>query len=346
MVRDRDCGDFKDIPWEAWEILQGFNLFSEKQITPKPHAEKIICSPDISLTKNELAFLKRGPRFMMRQEVNEKDFRAELEKMTVKEKLNELNSTPNCDESVLTTDSSSSLTEEAESEESKAVMVYLKSERVLDLGKLKATDYKFNKHVYLPKSESTEREAVHEARRRLAMLDIFRQVTSKKDAYGMKDNKVRSNEDNNNDILSNLTRSEYAGMKSLQKRVLNGEIILTETDKSKKFCVIKSEQYLASGQKHTKKDLKISYDQVKTIQKIVNDHSSCLQKIFGIGASWGHEDRLSNSMTDRGEVVAPLYLLVKDHKGWSPEDGTPPPPHDQSAVATEDLVAISVSCCH
>ena len=157
------------------------------------------------------------------------------------------------------------------------------------------------------------------------MLDIFRQVSSKKDAYGMKNNKVRSNENNNNGILSNLTRSEYAGMKSLQKRVLNGEIIVTETDKSKKFCVIKSEQYLASGQKHTKKDLKISYDQVKTIQKIVNDHSSCLQKIFGIGASWGHEDRLSNSMTDRGEVVAPLYLLVKDHKGWSPEDGTPPP---------------------
>ena len=30
-------------------------------------------------------------------------------------------------------------------------------------------------------------------------------------------------------------------------------------------------------------------------------------------------------MTDRGEVVAPLYLLVKDHKGWRPEDGTPPP---------------------
>ena len=30
-------------------------------------------------------------------------------------------------------------------------------------------------------------------------------------------------------------------------------------------------------------------------------------------------------MTDRGEVVAPLYLLVKDHKGWSSEQGTPPP---------------------
>ena len=30
-------------------------------------------------------------------------------------------------------------------------------------------------------------------------------------------------------------------------------------------------------------------------------------------------------MTGRGEVVAPLYLLIKDHKGWSFEGGTPPP---------------------
>ena len=30
-------------------------------------------------------------------------------------------------------------------------------------------------------------------------------------------------------------------------------------------------------------------------------------------------------MTDRGEVVSPLYLLIKDHKNWSYETGTPPP---------------------
>ena len=24
-------------------------------------------------------------------------------------------------------------------------------------------------------------------------------------------------------------------------------------------------------------------------------------------------------------IVAPMYLLVKDHKGWSEDDGTPPP---------------------
>ena len=30
-------------------------------------------------------------------------------------------------------------------------------------------------------------------------------------------------------------------------------------------------------------------------------------------------------MTDRGEAVAPLYLLIKDHKGWVQESGQAPP---------------------
>ena len=175
MQKDRDRGDFKDIPWEAWELLQGVNLFNGSQLSPEPKADPMICSPDISLSKDELAFLKRGPRFMMRQEMNEKEFRAELEKMTVKAKLNDLNNIPTNDESSSSLDSSVSLTEEAERECAKAAMVYLKSEKALDLSKLKATDYKFNKHIYLPKHDSTEKEARHEARR-LAMLEVFRQV--------------------------------------------------------------------------------------------------------------------------------------------------------------------------
>ena len=113
-------------------------------------------------------------------------------------------------------------------------------------------------------------------------------------------------------------------MKSLQKRVLNNEITITETDKLGRFCVLKNEQYFEAGSKHVDKDLKISCEQVRTVQKFVNDHSAWLKKIFNLGVNWGHEDRLGNSMTDRGEVVVPLYLLIKDHKGWTFEEGTPP----------------------
>ena len=44
-----------------------------------------------------------------------------------------------------------------------------------------------------------------------------------------------------------------------------------------------------------------------------------------MGNKWDHEERIAHSMTDKGEVFAPLYILIKDHKGWSFNDGTPPP---------------------
>ena len=84
-------------------------------------------------------------------------------------------------------------------------------------------------------------------------------------------------------------------------------------------------QYVQAGAKHVCKDKMISYDQLHSVQKLVNDHSKWLKRIFNIGCEWGHDERIAASMPDKGEVVSPLYLLIKDHKGWSPEDGTPPP---------------------
>ena len=126
-------------------------------------------------------------------------------------------------------------------------------------------------------------------------------------------------------IESNLTRSEQASLKILQKGVESGELIITETDKSGKFCVLRRDQYLQSGAKHTSGDLEVEWEQVQSIQKAVNDHCKWIRRIFGFGVNWNHEDRFSSNMSDRWEIVAPLYLLVKDHKGWRVGSSTPPP---------------------
>ena len=65
---------------------------------------------------------------------------------------------------------------------------------------------------------------------------------------------------------------------------------------------------------------------VVSLQKVVNDHCMWLSQIFNVGSNWDHNDRIRQSMNDKGEVVAPLYLLIKDHKGWSEEGNCPPPP--------------------
>ena len=124
-------------------------------------------------------------------------------------------------------------------------------------------------------------------------------------------------------MKSNLSAAEQRGMKSLQERVKKGELVVTETDKSRRFCVLKRSQYIEAGAKHVNKDKKISHDQLHVVQKLVNDHSKWLRKIFNIGSEWCQEDRVAASMVDKGEVVSPLYLLIKDHKGWSNNDGSP-----------------------
>ena len=46
---------------------------------------------------------------------------------------------------------------------------------------------------------------------------------------------------------------------------------------------------------------------------------------FNIGESHKHIDRIRSLKLTLSLSVAPMYLLFKDHKGWSLETGTPPP---------------------
>ena len=66
---------------------------------------------------------------------------------------------------------------------------------------------------------------------------------SKKSKNKNDEGNVKSENDNN----SNLTESEINGMRSLKARVKSGEIVITETDKSKRFSILTKEQYRKSG---------------------------------------------------------------------------------------------------
>ena len=69
-------------------------------------------------------------------------------------------------------------------------------------------------------------------------------------------------------IESNLNREELNGLKSLKQRIDSGQIIIADTDKSKRFCALTPEQYVAAGEVHTKKDIEISAEKVKRIQNV------------------------------------------------------------------------------
>ena len=137
----------------------------------------MICDKSIKLTKSELAFLRKGPRFMMRQPANESDFCTEIGKMIVKEKYEKTDWTE------LNTSSSSgddhapdvALTEAEKQIVAESGMTYDKEYKVVDMGRFKATNYKFNRYVHLPEAGSVENEAKHEIRK-AEMMKIFKKT--------------------------------------------------------------------------------------------------------------------------------------------------------------------------
>ena len=216
----------KDIPKDVLEIVSGVNIFTE-DLVAEPSADPMICDPNIRLSKNELAFLRRGPRFMVRQELNINDYKTECERMIAIEKYDKIETEVDQDtDPDSPTDEDVTLTKAEKVIMAKSSLVYDKSNKSLDMGRLKATEYKFNKYVHLPKAENVTRESLHEVRRN-RMSEIFMKAVGT----------IEGDDDSKKKVESNLSKQEQEGLKSLQSRVNKKELVVTETDKSRRFCV-------------------------------------------------------------------------------------------------------------
>ena len=117
-------------------------------------------------------------------------------------------------------------------------------------------------------------------------------------------------------IESNLTKCERAGLKSLKKRVKAGELVVAQSDKSSRLCVMSRAQYIESGNTHTEKDEKIDWPQVKTLQNQVNSTVWWLAKILNISVEKDNS-RMMKNLQNHSTEVAEMYLLFKDHKSWT-----------------------------
>ena len=84
--------ELKSAPPETSEILSSVNIFSEMQnsVIPEESLGPFICDPAIKLSENELKILARGPKFMVRDEINQEDFEVELERSIAKEKYDSM----------------------------------------------------------------------------------------------------------------------------------------------------------------------------------------------------------------------------------------------------------------
>ena len=86
-----------DLPEDVWELVGGVNIFNGP-LLPEERADPMICDRNIKLSKSEIAFLRLGPRFMLRQTLDELDFKTDLNKMVVKERFEDTAATEARDE--------------------------------------------------------------------------------------------------------------------------------------------------------------------------------------------------------------------------------------------------------
>ena len=97
----------------------------------------------------------------------------------------------------------------------------------------------------------------------------------------MNNGQNKMDKDNINGLAVNLTKSELRGLRSLKKRVQNGDLCIAQSDKSSRLCVLSRKQYLESGATHTDKDREITWRDIKQLQNQVNSNVWWAAKIFG-----------------------------------------------------------------
>jgi hypothetical protein len=189
---------------------------------------------------------------------------------------------------------------ETEKDEARARQIYNPIERKFDDQKRRVTDLSECGRVTLPKPMSTKNEALMEVRRG-ANENIYNnyrgEVCNKK-----------------GEVKGNLDDDEKDGLKSLQKRIKAGEVILMKTDKSGKLCICTREEYKKMGEKHTEKDEMVNRKGIIEKEKNLNGHVFFCLKMWGSGDSHGHRDRIIDSKVVSSEQLASLYLMYKDHK--------------------------------
>ena len=90
------------------------------------------------------------------------------------------------------------------------------------------------------------------------------------------------------------------------------------TDKSDHLTADSVQNYEKALHEHTKDDHKISLNDVRKIETKMNNHLKHFNKMFCVGATWGHEDRISGASTSTNVSPPAKYGLRKDHKSIPP----------------------------
>ena len=262
-----------------------------------------ILAVGVTIDDEEKEILKLPPKFSINKNLNVEEFELAIEEMNVKirwenskkdlESIDEENDDPDPD------------AEEALSLiEATSRQVFDQSTKTFTNTRRRATDLPGNTRVHLLKALSADMEARLQLRKE-QFIDVF-------------NDHVKHNCNSKGNQKNNLTKAQSNVMIKLQKRMKNGELVVTPTDKTGCLSVIDRAIYEQMGAQHTKDDKEVSLQEVKEIQRKIMGHCSLWTRFSSMGTAWGHEDRVKEVLVTNTCNVAPMYLLTKDHEVVKP----------------------------
>jgi hypothetical protein len=79
--------------------------------------------------------------------------------------------------------------------------------------------------------------------------------------------------------------------------VKNKEMVVFCTDKSNKLAADSVTNYEKALEEHTKDDRKIDVKKVRQVEVEMNNQLKQFNKMFKVGSTWGHEDRIAGAST-------------------------------------------------
>ena len=226
---------------ENLEILNVKNHEEEEKKEMKEPNEEDILAIGVTLSKEERYTLSHPPKHSLNPTLSEVEFRTSLELCNTKiryalrdEQGQDQTQQPTED---LDLSRESDLSLVIKEQEARSRVIFNQEDQTLDLRKRKVTDLQQNNKVYLPPPLNPSTEAGL-AVRGTEYLDTFSNFCEQNcDSKG------------NQKANSNPTKLKV-GLKSLGKRIKEGELTVLETDKTGKFGTMDRETYLRMGEKH------------------------------------------------------------------------------------------------
>ena len=275
------------------EQYSELSIFGLAHDLPRPEKSlgPYICDKNLVLSKGEHNLLSLDPKFNLTFEPTNYAFQVELERMVAKHRMSQYKNTRATKLSEQLGVGSNRIETELVTEsveknirldrlnnifhETKNSYIYNPIDKTVCFNKRKATDYKLNRSINLPRPMNGDDEYQCEIKKReyWKMFEKYkniRGITPKKN--GKESSKV--------DPI-NISPDEKTAMREIKGRIKSGEVCITSTDKSSRFALLSRQQYLEAGAVHTNKDQKIGWDRVKYLNGQVKAHMWWLSRAVG-----------------------------------------------------------------